>query len=164
VTMTPLRLGPIATLADSPPVLAATPYLLLDVSAAVARFTTIAGAFGTDAGRYPTKANPHPALITALFRVGIRYAAYRELQTQGLRPWLLDIGGGLPSAPGLREIVVEGYSGMVETLGEAIRYRPTTDRDDDPRGPVVLAGPTCDSVDVSTVGFNGFAPLPTVLT
>ena len=87
------------------------------------------------------------------------------------------------------------YSGLVETLGEAIRYRLTTDRDDDPRGPVVLAGPTCDSVDVlyertpvqlplslregdrvvfgsagaytssySTVGFNGFAPLPTVLT
>ena len=40
------------------------------------------------------------------------------------------------------------YSGLVETLGEAIRYRLTTDRDDDERGPVVLAGPTCDSVDV----------------
>ena len=86
------------------------------------------------------------------------------------------------------------YSGLVETLGEAIRYRLTTDRDGDERGPVVLAGPTCDSVDVlyeqtpallpltlregdqvtfcsagayttsySTVGFNGFAPLATVL-
>jgi ornithine decarboxylase len=86
------------------------------------------------------------------------------------------------------------YTGLVETLGEAIRYRLRTDRDTEPSGPVVLAGPTCDSVDVlyertpvqlplslregdcvtfcsagayttsySTVGFNGFAPLPTVL-
>lgn len=86
------------------------------------------------------------------------------------------------------------YTGLVETLGEAIRYRLTTDRDGDQVGPAVLAGPTCDSVDVlyeqtpvslplslaegdrvtfcsagayttsySTVGFNGFAPLPTVL-
>ena len=381
MTMTPLRLGPIATPADSPPVLAATPYLLLDVGAAVARFTTIAEAFGTDAVHYATKANPHPALIAALVRAGSRFdvaspaevdlclnagadpahlvysnpikrradiryaagrgvsifaadtveeiaklaeaapgaavlarlatsgagsdwplsgkfgcagadvvpllrfaaerglqaagvsfhvgsqqcdpqrwrapiaqaaAAYRELQAEGLRPWLLDIGGGLPAAhegdypcfqtyvdtihqalddyfaePRPRLIIEPGrgvvgdagalvtevvgvswrggrrwvyldagiYSGLVETLGEAIRYRLTTDRDDDPRGPVVLAGPTCDSVDVlyertpvqlplslregdrvvfgsagaytssySTVGFNGFAPLPTVLT
>ena len=86
------------------------------------------------------------------------------------------------------------YSGLVETLGESIRYRLRTDRDGDPVGPAVLAGPTCDSVDVlyehepvvlpltlregdqvrfgaagaytttyATVGFNGFAPLPTVL-
>ena len=82
----------------------------------------------------------------------------------------------------------------METLGEAIRYRILTGRDGDALGPAVLAGPTCDSVDVlyektpvllpltiaegdvitfasagaytatySTVGFNGFAPLPTVL-
>jgi ornithine decarboxylase len=84
------------------------------------------------------------------------------------------------------------FTGLVETLGEAIRYRIRTSADGGPTGPCVLAGPTCDSVDVlyeevplpldlaegdtvrllstgaytssySTVGFNGFAPLPTYL-
>jgi ornithine decarboxylase len=83
------------------------------------------------------------------------------------------------------------FTGLVETLDEAIRYRILTSAGG-PTGPCVLAGPTCDSVDVlyervpvqlplaldegdtvqllsagayttvySTVGFNGFAPLPT---
>ena len=43
-------------------------------------------------------------------------------------------------------------SGRVETMGEAIRYRITAHRDgrplEGPTGDVVLAGPTCDSVDV----------------
>ncbi len=86
------------------------------------------------------------------------------------------------------------FSGLVETLGEAIRYRLATPGLEGPTGPCVLAGPTCDSADVmyervpvllplglaegdevrlesagaytscySTVGFNGFDPLPTVL-
>jgi len=86
------------------------------------------------------------------------------------------------------------FTGLVETIDEAIRYRVTTSADGGPAGPCVLAGPTCDSVDVlyertpvelplalgegdtvrlhaagaystcySTVGFNGFAPLPTRL-
>ena len=86
------------------------------------------------------------------------------------------------------------FTGLVETLDEAIRYRLETDRDGGPVGPCVLAGPTCDSADVlyertpallpldlregdevrllaagaytscySTVGFNGFPPLPTWL-
>lgn len=85
------------------------------------------------------------------------------------------------------------FTGLVETLDEAIRYRLTTAATG-PSGPCVLAGPTCDSADVlyehvpvdlplslaegdlvriesagayttcySTVGFNGFPPLPTVL-
>jgi ornithine decarboxylase len=84
------------------------------------------------------------------------------------------------------------FTGLVETLDEAIRYRLRTTADSAPTGPCVLAGPTCDSLDVlyqdqmvqlplalaegdevrllasgayttcySTVGFNGFAPLPT---
>ena len=84
------------------------------------------------------------------------------------------------------------FSGLVETLDEAIRYRLRTTADGGPTGPCVLAGPTCDSLDVlyqdqmvqlplalaegdevrllasgaytscySTVGFNGFGPLPT---
>lgn len=40
------------------------------------------------------------------------------------------------------------FGGLAETLGEAIKYRLVTSRDGGPRGPVVLAGPTCDSLDV----------------
>ena len=87
------------------------------------------------------------------------------------------------------------FTGLVETLEEAIRYPLSTDRDGGPTGPCVLAGPTCDSADVlyeqtmvelpldlaegdqvrfgcagvytasySSVGFNGFAPLATLVT
>ena len=85
------------------------------------------------------------------------------------------------------------FTGLVETLDEAIRYPLATDSTG-PTGPCVLAGPTCDSTDVlyedvmvelplslaegdqvrfhcagaytatySTVGFNGFAPLSTLV-
>jgi ornithine decarboxylase len=40
------------------------------------------------------------------------------------------------------------FTGLVETLGESIRYRLATDLPDAELGPAVLAGPTCDSVDV----------------
>ena len=40
------------------------------------------------------------------------------------------------------------FTGLVETLGEAIRYRLQTAADGGVTGPCVLAGPTCDSADV----------------
>ena len=40
------------------------------------------------------------------------------------------------------------FSGLAETEGEAIRYRFQTWRDGDETGPCILAGPSCDSVDV----------------
>lgn len=83
------------------------------------------------------------------------------------------------------------FNGLAETEGEMIRYPVRTERDGGETGPVVLAGPTCDSVDIiyeksgyrlpldlkigdrvrfhstgaytttySSVGFNGFDPLP----
>ncbi|MDP6345947.1 MAG: type III PLP-dependent enzyme [Alphaproteobacteria bacterium] len=83
------------------------------------------------------------------------------------------------------------FNGLAETEGEAIRYPLRTPHDGGAAGPVILAGPTCDSVDTlyenagyrmpmalaigdrvqilatgaytttySTVGFNGFDPLP----
>ena len=176
---------------------------------------------------------------------------FAGLRTHGLRPWLLDLGGGFPArlagdepavadyASAIRtalrasfgsdlprtliepgrgivgeagtvvtsvvEVVDRGgtrwvfldcgvFTGLVETLEEAIRYPLRTSRDGGPVGPCVVAGPTCDSADVlyqneprmlplalaegdevridcagaystcySTVGFNGFDPLPTAL-
>ncbi|WNV91834.1 type III PLP-dependent enzyme [Umezawaea sp. Da 62-37] len=40
------------------------------------------------------------------------------------------------------------YGGLAETEGEAIAYPLRTGKDAGPRGPVVLAGPTCDADDV----------------
>lgn len=40
------------------------------------------------------------------------------------------------------------FGGLAEAMGEAIRYRIVTPHDGGPAGPVVIAGPTCDSVDV----------------
>jgi ornithine decarboxylase len=40
------------------------------------------------------------------------------------------------------------FGGLPETMGEAIQYRMKTPHDGGPKGPVVLAGPTCDEVDV----------------
>jgi ornithine decarboxylase len=40
------------------------------------------------------------------------------------------------------------FSGLAETMDEAIKYRLLTSRDGEASGPVVLAGPTCDSADV----------------
>lgn len=175
-------------------------------------------------------------------------SVFRQLNAFGLRPSVLDLGGGFPAAHeggapalatygraidaalsayfgeqrphtlvepgrgvvgdagtlvatviavvdrgGVRWVYLDCgvFTGLVETLDEAIRYRITTSADG-ATGPCVLAGPTCDSADVlyekdmvalpldltegdvvrlhsagayttcySTVGFNGFAPLPT---
>ncbi len=107
---------------------------------------------------------------------------------------------GVIDRGGVRWVYLDAgvFTGLVETLEEAIRYRVTTSADGPANGavtrPCVLAGPTCDSADVlyqdrmvdlpvtlsegdevrllssgaytscySTVGFNGFAPLPTFL-
>ncbi|CAM3746420.1 type III PLP-dependent enzyme [Phaeobacter inhibens] len=40
------------------------------------------------------------------------------------------------------------FSGLAETMDEAIRYRITTDHGDGQTGPCILAGPSCDSADV----------------
>lgn len=40
------------------------------------------------------------------------------------------------------------FSGLAETMDEAIRYPIVTARDADEKSPCVLAGPTCDSADV----------------
>ena len=40
------------------------------------------------------------------------------------------------------------FSGLAETMDEAIRYQFITDRDHEHMGPCILAGPSCDSADV----------------
>jgi ornithine decarboxylase len=40
------------------------------------------------------------------------------------------------------------FGGLAETMDESIRYPVRTPRDGDPTAPCVLAGPTCDSMDV----------------
>ena len=40
------------------------------------------------------------------------------------------------------------FGGLAETMGESIKYAITTPRDGSATGPVVLAGPTCDSADI----------------
>ena len=40
------------------------------------------------------------------------------------------------------------FSGLAETMYDAIKYRVTTDHDGGPDGPVILAGPSCDSADI----------------
>jgi ornithine decarboxylase len=40
------------------------------------------------------------------------------------------------------------FSGLAETMDEAIRYQFITDRDFEPTGGCILAGPSCDSADV----------------
>jgi ornithine decarboxylase len=40
------------------------------------------------------------------------------------------------------------FSGLAETMDEAIRYQFITERDHEDMGPCILAGPSCDSADV----------------
>ncbi len=40
------------------------------------------------------------------------------------------------------------FGGLIETLGESIKYRFRTPHDGKPVGRVILAGPTCDSADI----------------
>lgn len=40
------------------------------------------------------------------------------------------------------------FNGLIETLDEAIKYPIFTEKDQEQVGPVVLAGPTCDSMDI----------------
>lgn len=51
------------------------------------------------------------------------------------------------------------FGGLAETEGEAVKYPITTDRDSEATGPVVIAGPSCDSVDTLYERSNYRLPL-----
>jgi ornithine decarboxylase len=57
---------------------------------------------------------------------------------------------GVVHRAGVRWVFLDAgvFTGLVETLDEAIRYRLETSADGGPTAPCVLAGPTCDSADV----------------
>ena len=51
------------------------------------------------------------------------------------------------------------FGGLAETEGEAVKYSITTERDGEETGPVVIAGPSCDSVDTLYEKSNYRLPL-----
>ena len=51
------------------------------------------------------------------------------------------------------------FGGLAETEGEAVKYPITTDHDGEETGPVVIAGPSCDSVDTLYERSNYRLPL-----
>jgi len=51
------------------------------------------------------------------------------------------------------------FGGLAETEGEAIKYRIQTPYDGEPDGPVTIAGPTCDGVDIMYEHSNYRLPL-----
>ena len=50
------------------------------------------------------------------------------------------------------------FNGLMETLGESIKYPIYTGRDSE-MGPVILAGPTCDSIDIMYEDYDYQLPL-----
>lgn len=53
-----------------------------------------------------------------------------------------------PNEPRWIYLDIGRFSGLEETMGEAIKYQFTSDRDGSNTGPVIIAGPTCDSADI----------------
>jgi ornithine decarboxylase len=116
-------------------------------------------------GGFPTKylkAVPGvPAYGEAIFRALSRHFGNRIPET------IIEPGRGMVGNAGLieSEIVlisrksaeddtrwvyldIGKFHGLAETMDEAIRYPIRTDKDGDDVSPCVIAGPTCDSVDV----------------
>ena len=51
------------------------------------------------------------------------------------------------------------FGGLSETVGECTTYKITTPHDGGPTGPVIIAGPTCDSADTMYEKTNNHMPL-----
>lgn len=118
-------------------------------------------------GGFPAGTLAEPAPSFAAFGSAITAAVARHLGAD-VPPLMAEPGRALVADAGVLEtevvlvserggrrwvyLDVGLFSGLAETLGEALRYRITAHRDGLPlAGPLreaVLAGPTCDSVDV----------------
>ena len=118
-----------------------------------------AGTYTADA---PTAAQHGDAIMTAMRThfIGVNHG-------RALPRMIVEPGRGLVADAGLiqAEVVLVArkgdgddrrwvyldigkFHGLAETMEEAIKYRFETDRDGEAVGPVILAGPTCDSADV----------------
>lgn len=79
-------------------------------------------------------AEPGRGLVAEAGAIVAEVLLVSQKHTNDLHRWVyLDIGK---------------FSGLAETMDEAIRYPITTSRDHEVTGPCVLAGPSCDSADV----------------
>lgn len=79
-------------------------------------------------------AEPGRALVAEAGAIAAEVLLVSKKHESDLHRWVyLDIGK---------------FSGLAETMDEAIRYPITTSRDHEATGPCVLAGPSCDSADV----------------
>jgi len=88
--------------------------------------------FGTDAPGLAIEPGRYIAAEAGVLRAEVVLVSNKSYQDD-VRWVYLDIGR---------------FGGLAETEGEAIRYRIVTTKDDQPMGPVRIAGPTCDSVDI----------------
>ena len=79
-------------------------------------------------------AEPGRALVAEAGVIGAQVLLVARRRPTDLARWVyLDIGR---------------FSGLAETMDEAIRYQIETTADGGPTGPCILAGPSCDSADV----------------
>jgi len=67
--------------------------------------------------------------------------------------------GGASTDPRWVYLDIGRFGGLAETEGEAIRYRITTSHETDEDGPVIIAGPSCDGVDVLYANSGYHLPL-----
>ena len=85
-------------------------------------------------GEVAVMAEPGRGLVAAAGMIAAEVLLVSKKSENDLHRWVyLDIGK---------------FSGLAETMDEAIRYQFVTARDADPVGPCVMAGPSCDSADV----------------
>jgi ornithine decarboxylase len=88
--------------------------------------------------RFPTgirlMAEPGRGLVAKAGAIAAEVMLVARKSPEDLHRWVyLDIGK---------------FSGLAETIDEAIRYQIATPHDGGPVGPCILAGPSCDSADV----------------
>lgn len=125
------------------------------------RMVNLGGGFPS---RYRRRVPPIQAYATAIMSAMHKHFSYRQ---GGLPDMIVEPGRSIVGDAGViqTEVVliskkdvtdekrwvyldVGKFSGLAETMDEAIKYRLKTEHEDDETGPVILAGPTCDSADI----------------
>src|ERR1700734_1822206 len=74
-------------------------------------------------------------------------AVFRACAERGISLSIVNLGGGFPARYVRKTPKLESH-GWAETTGESIRSPIRTTKDRDDTAPCIIAGPTCDSVDV----------------